>query len=176
MIYGNAPVEALIAAVADAGYQATLNQAGANFPKTQPLAKSPEQPETDSAAICEIPAQESDLGEQPDISPSDDSIQLLLDGMTCASCVNKVQKALNSVPGVENARVNLAERSALVTGTAQPAALIAAVENAGYGAEIIQDEAERRARQQQVADANMRRFRWQSALALALGIPVMIWG
>ncbi|WP_204266608.1 cation transporter, partial [Escherichia coli] len=80
------------------------------------------------------------------------------------------------VPGVENARVNLAERSALVTGTAQPAALIAAVENAGYGAEIIQDEAERRARQQQVADANMRRFRWQSALALALGIPVMIWG
>ncbi|EOD2821310.1 TPA: copper-exporting P-type ATPase CopA [Providencia stuartii] len=176
VIYGNAPVEALIAAVADAGYQATLNQASANFPKTQPLAKSPEQPETDSAAICEIPAQESDLGEQPDISPSDDSIQLLLDGMTCASCVNKVQKALNSVPGVENARVNLAERSALVTGTAQPAALIAAVENAGYGAEIIQDEAERRARQQQVADANMRRFRWQSALALALGIPVMIWG
>ncbi len=57
----------------------------------------------------------------------DDSIQLLLDGMTCASCVNKVKKALNSVPGVENARVSLTERSALVTRTAGPNDLIDAV-------------------------------------------------
>ncbi|MEQ4691939.1 copper-exporting P-type ATPase CopA [Providencia manganoxydans] len=175
-VRGTASAEALIAAVVAAGYQATLSQKENASPKTEPLTTPIEQPETDSAAICDIPAQQADLGEQPEISPSDDSVQLLLDGMTCASCVNKVQKALSSVPGVENARVNLAERSALVTGTAQPAALIAAVEKAGYGAEIIQDETERRERQQQVADANMRRFRWQSALALALGIPVMIWG
>ncbi|MEY0231564.1 copper-exporting P-type ATPase CopA [Providencia manganoxydans] len=175
-VRGTASAEALIAAVVAAGYQATLSQEEAASPKTEPLTTPTEQPEADSAAICDIPAQQADLGEQPEISSSDDSVQLLLDGMTCASCVNKVQKALSSVPGVENARVNLAERSALVTGTAQPAALIAAVEKAGYGAEIIQDETERRERQQQVADANMRRFRWQSALALALGIPVMIWG
>lgn len=175
-VYGNANEEALIAAVVAASYQATLSQKGDIHPKTEPLTTATEQTETDSAAICDIPAQAPDLGEQPDISPADDSIQLLLDGMTCASCVNKVQKALNSVSGVENARVNLAERSALVTGTALPADLIAAVVKAGYGAEIIQDETKRRERQQQVADANMRRFRWQSALALALGIPVMIWG
>lgn len=173
VVRGTASVDALIAAVQAAGYQATENE---SHPKTEPLSTTTEQPEADSAAICEIPAQESDLGEQPEISPMDDSIQLLLDGMTCASCVNKVQKALNSVPGVENARVNLAERSALVTGTAEPNDLIDAVVKAGYGAEIIQDEAKRRERQQEVAQANMRRFRWQSALALALGIPVMVWG
>ncbi|AWS52633.1 MULTISPECIES: copper-exporting P-type ATPase CopA [Providencia] len=173
VVQGTASAESLIAAVQAAGYQATV---GESHPKTEPLSTTTEQPEADSAAICEIPAQESDLGEQPEISPMDDSVQLLLDGMTCASCVNKVQKALNSVPGVENARVNLAERSALVTGTAEPNDLIAAVVKAGYGAEIIQDEAKRRERQQEVAQANMRRFRWQSALALALGIPVMVWG
>ncbi|WP_204266242.1 cation transporter, partial [Escherichia coli] len=80
------------------------------------------------------------------------------------------------VDGVENARVNLAERSALVTGHASAEALIAAVEKAGYGAELIQDDAKRRERQQEVAVANMKRFRWQAALALAVGIPVMIWG
>ncbi|HHR5901404.1 TPA: copper-exporting P-type ATPase CopA [Providencia alcalifaciens] len=175
-VYGTASAADLIAAVDAAGFKAELAQSGISSPKTEPLKTSIEQPETSSAAICDIPAQESDVGEQPEIAVTDDSIQLLLDGMTCASCVSKVQKALNSVPGVENARVNLAERSALVTGTAKPDALVEAVVKAGYGAEIIQDEAKRRERQQEVAQANMRRFRWQSALALALGIPVMIWG
>ncbi|HHR6453827.1 TPA: copper-exporting P-type ATPase CopA [Providencia alcalifaciens] len=175
-VYGTASAADLIAAVDAAGFKAELAQSGISSPKTEPLKTSIEQPETGSAAICDIPAQESDVGEQPEIAVTDDSIQLLLDGMTCASCVNKVQKALNSVPGVENARVNLAERSALVTGTAKPDDLVEAVVKAGYGAEIIQDEAKRRERQQEVAQANMRRFRWQSALALALGIPVMIWG
>lgn len=175
-VYGTASAADLIAAVDAAGFKAELAQSGISSPKTEPLKTSIEQPETSSAAICDIPAQESDVSEQPEIAVTDDSIQLLLDGMTCASCVSKVQKALNSVPGVENARVNLAERSALVTGTAKPDDLVEAVVKAGYGAEIIQDEAKRRERQQEVAQANMRRFRWQSALALALGIPVMIWG
>jgi Cu+-exporting ATPase len=96
--------------------------------------------------------------------------------MSCASCVSKVQSALQSVPGVEQARVNLAERSALITGGADPQALVAAVEKAGYGAEMIQDETERRERQQLTAQANMKRFRWQAALGLALGIPLMAWG
>ncbi|MBF0693001.1 copper-exporting P-type ATPase CopA [Providencia alcalifaciens] len=175
-VYGTASAADLIAAVDAAGFKAELAQSGISSPKTEPLKTSIEQPETGSAAVCDIPAQESDVGEQPEIAVTDDSIQLLLDGMTCASCVSKVQKALNRVPGVENARVNLAERSALVTGTAKPDDLVEAVVKAGYGAEIIQDEAKRRERQQEVAQANMRRFRWQSALALALGIPVMIWG
>lgn len=96
--------------------------------------------------------------------------------MSCASCVSRVQHALQEVDGVSQARVNLAERSALVLGSAQPQSLIEAVTRAGYGAEIIEDDVKRREKQQQSAQAAVRRFRWQAALALALGIPLMLWG
>ncbi|MDR0218819.1 MAG: copper-exporting P-type ATPase CopA [Enterobacteriaceae bacterium] len=186
-ITGNADSDDLIAAVVDAGYQAELAQENNfskedSFPKNKPLTASitKEAPEFLAAAMNSTPATQpakvADTNNTTIRTNGDDSIQLLLDGMSCASCVSKVQKALQSVQGVENARVNLAERSALVTGTAAPEALIDAVVKAGYGAEIILDETERRERQQQVAQANMRRFRWQSALALIVGVPVMIWG
>lgn len=58
-------------------------------------------------------------------------------GMTCASCVFHVEKALSAVPGVEQAHVNLATETAEVKGgTLNPEALIRAVENAGYGASV----------------------------------------
>ncbi len=167
-VYGDAAPEALIAAVEDAGYHASL--AGAvTSPKTEPLTESvPVLPETQATASSPLPATSN--------GDDDDSVQLLLSGMSCASCVSKVQNALQSVSCVDQARVNLAERSALITGSADPQALVAAVEKAGYGAEMIQDETERRERQQQTAQANMKRFRWQAALGLALGIPLMAWG
>ncbi|HEK1830376.1 TPA: copper-exporting P-type ATPase CopA [Proteus mirabilis] len=174
-VTGTANTESVITAIQDAGYDAKL--AGANHPKTEPLTQTDAPLEASSAAICDIPVEEAILyNNNADISIDDDSTQLLIDGMTCASCVSKVQKALQSVSGVENARVNLAERSALVTGHVNHDDLINAVEKAGYGAEIIQDDVKRRERQQEVAVANMKRFRWQAALALVVGIPVMVWG
>ncbi|PRD17254.1 copper-exporting P-type ATPase CopA [Pantoea coffeiphila] len=163
-VTGSASAEALIAAVEGAGYHATLS-ADDSHPKPDPLTESEPQPEALTAAVSQLPA--SDAG---------DSYQLLIDGMSCASCVGRVQNALQNVPGVSQARVNLAERSALVLGTASPQTLIDAVSNAGYAAEIIEDETERREKQQQSAQIATRRFRWQAALALALGIPLMGWG
>ena len=96
--------------------------------------------------------------------------------MSCASCVSRVQNALQAVPGVAQARVNLAERTALVMGSASAAELVQAVEKAGYCAEAIEDDAERRERQQETAIATMKRFRWQAIVALLVGIPVMVWG
>ena len=96
--------------------------------------------------------------------------------MSCASCVSRVQNALAAVPGVSQARVNLAERTALVMGSASAAELVQAVEKAGYGAEAIEDDLERRERQQETAVATMKRFRWQAIVALLIGIPVMGWG
>ncbi len=68
------------------------------------------------------------------------SLQLPIEGMTCASCVSRVEKALRKVPGVLDASVNLATEAASVTvaGRAaevapQVAALEAAVRRAGYG-------------------------------------------
>lgn len=65
------------------------------------------------------------------------STSLQIDGMSCASCVARVEKALMRVPGVMRAEVNLATESATVTVAARSvdeAALIAAVERAGYQA------------------------------------------
>ncbi|CNE67612.1 copper exporting ATPase [Yersinia nurmii] len=174
-VYGQADANALIAAVENAGYQATLAQEN-TVPKTEPLAHAT-QPEPESlAAASSLPATENTTAAAPTDGDDPDSVQLLLTGMSCASCVSKVQKALQSVDGVQVARVNLAERSALVTGSPNNSALIAAVEKAGYGAEIIEDEAERRERQQEMSQANMKRFQWQAALGLLLGIPLMAWG
>jgi Cu+-exporting ATPase len=61
------------------------------------------------------------------------SMSLLLTGLTCASCVARVERALRAVPGVTDARVNLASETAQVDGESTPASLTAAVERAGYG-------------------------------------------
>ncbi len=65
-------------------------------------------------------------------APSQAPLSLPVTGMTCAACVGRVERALRAVPGVTGATVNLATERAEVTGTAPPAALIAAVEKAGY--------------------------------------------
>lgn len=55
-------------------------------------------------------------------------------GMTCASCVARVEKAIRTVPGVASASVNLATEKATVafTGKPDPQAVIAAIDRAGY--------------------------------------------
>ncbi|MCF4166224.1 cadmium-translocating P-type ATPase [Zavarzinia compransoris] len=65
---------------------------------------------------------------------------LRIEGMTCASCVARVEKALKAVPGVADATVNLATEIARVAGDAPTAALIEAVEDAGYDATPATDE------------------------------------
>lgn len=66
-----------------------------------------------------------------------DRIELAIEGMTCASCVARVEKALMKVEGVSEAQVNLATETAWVKAShAQIPALIAEVEKAGYQATI----------------------------------------
>ncbi len=160
-VTGTASAEQLIETIKQAGYDASVSH-----PKAKPLAESSIPSEALTAVSEALPAATAD---------DDDSQQLLLSGMSCASCVTRVQNALQSVPGVTQARVNLAERTALVMGSASPQDLVQAVE-AGYGAEAIEDDAKRRERQQETAVATTKRFRWQAIVALAVGIPVMVWG
>ena len=160
-VTGSASAEAPIETIKQAGYGAELSH-----PKAKPLAESSIPSEALTAVSSELPAATAD----------DESQQLLLSGMSCASCVSRVQNALQSVPGVTQARVNLAERTALVMGSASAAELVQAVEKAGYGAEAIEDDQQRRERQQETAIATMKRFRWQAIVALLVGVPVMVWG
>jgi P-type Cu+ transporter len=86
------------------------------------------------------------------------SIELPITGMTCASCVRNVERALQKQPGVLSVNVNLATEKATLTylpGSIRRSDLIKAVENAGYGvldlssAEAPED-AERAARQAEI--------------------------
>ena len=62
-------------------------------------------------------------------------ITIEIKGMTCGHCVGAVREALQGVPGVEKVLdVNLKSGEATVQGTADPAALVKAVEEEGYKA------------------------------------------
>ena len=67
---------------------------------------------------------------------------LAVEGMTCASCVGRVEKALKRVPGVTDAAVNLATERAHVTGHGIDAeTLVAAVDRTGFHASpIVEDQ------------------------------------
>ncbi len=60
--------------------------------------------------------------------------QYLVTGMSCAACSARVEKAVKAVPGVTSCAVSLLTNSMGVEGSASPAAIMEAVEKAGYGA------------------------------------------
>ena len=60
--------------------------------------------------------------------------QFTVTGMSCAACQARVEKAVSGVPGVTSCSVSLLTNSMGVEGTASPAEIVRAVENAGYGA------------------------------------------
>ena len=107
------------------------------------------------------------------------SLEVAIEGMTCASCVGRVEKALKSVPGVTNAVVNLATEKATIQGSAAAAALVAAIENAGYDAKLIagssaasgQAEADERAEKK---DVERRELTRDFTIAAVLTAPVFI--
>ena len=62
--------------------------------------------------------------------------QYTVTGMHCAACSASVEKAVKKVPGVTSCAVSLLTNSMGVEGTAEPAAVIKAVKDAGYGASV----------------------------------------
>ena len=62
--------------------------------------------------------------------------QYQVTGMSCAACSGRVEKAVSGVPGVTSCSVSLLTNSMGVEGTASPADIIRAVEDAGYGASL----------------------------------------
>ena len=98
-----------------------------------------------------------------------DTARLRLEGMTCASCVGRVERALAAVPGVLSASVNLATEQAEVTrmkGTASARELLAAVQGAGYTAHDL-------AASPAVAPARSQGG-WRVAVAALLSAPLML--
>src|SRR5690554_2484342 len=102
-------------------------------------------------------------------------VSLAVEGMSCASCVGRVERALQAVPGVEAAAVNLATERATVRGTAAAQALVDAIGAAGYRASAI-DPAAPAAGDAAAArrDAGRRALGRDVLVAAALALPVFV--
>lgn len=100
-------------------------------------------------------------------------IELSIDGMTCASCVARVEKALKKVPGVQQANVNLATEQAWVEADTTVSAdkLIQAIRKAGYDAQLqtttTTEQADQKASEQQQLKRDL-------IISLVLAIPVFV--
>ncbi len=103
------------------------------------------------------------------------SVELSIEGMSCASCVGSVERALKTVPGVSEAAVNLATERATIKGSADAASLIAAVESAGYEAKIISaDQGDEDAERAEKKDAERRELTRDFTVAAILTTPVFL--
>lgn len=104
------------------------------------------------------------------------AIRLEIEGMTCASCVGRVEKSLLKVPGVVAAEVNLATESAqvrLLESIADRQALMAAVARAGYQ---VRQQAEQAEKTGMVAESVSKAPGdwWPVAIAAALSLPLVL--
>ncbi|MDY4281255.1 MAG: heavy metal translocating P-type ATPase [[Pasteurella] mairii] len=153
--------QVLIDAIVEAGYQAKL---GEDSPKPNQLPKTDNISQNPDPAVVEAH------------SEAQDQVMLLLEGLSCVACVNRVEKALYQVPQVSKVQINLAEQTALVFGKGEVADMISAVQQAGYGAELLEDEQTRREKQQQQIQYEIRLRRRQGIIALGFGAILMLWG
>jgi len=113
-----------------------------------------------------------DAVQQAGYSVPQQSLELSIDGMTCASCVGRVERALAKVAGVKSVSVNLAnERAHLeLLGQIDPQTLIAAVTKAGYNASVWEVEHPPTDTQHQ----RLHRERWVLIMAIALALPLVL--
>lgn len=104
------------------------------------------------------------------------NLELSIDGMTCASCVGRVERALGKIAGVKSVSVNLAnERAHLeLLGQIDPQTLIAAVTKAGYTASVWEAEHPSTDNQQQRLHRERRALIIAIALALPLVLPMLL--
>jgi len=106
--------------------------------------------------------------EKAGYSVGEQTLRLQIGGMTCASCVTRVEKALKQVSGVASASVNLATETAeikLASRDTSVEALVAAVEKAGYTA---------RAAAAEPPSTAASRDGWRVVLAVALSAPLAL--
>ncbi|WP_043739502.1 heavy metal translocating P-type ATPase [Thioalkalivibrio nitratireducens] len=109
--------------------------------------------------------------------PGSEEIRLVVGGMSCASCVGRVEDALRALPGVLEADVNLAAETARVRylpALVAPADLLAAVDAAGYDASLPEAGPDPVDRERSARAAEHRSLKRSLTLAAALTLPIFV--
>jgi Cu+-exporting ATPase len=99
--------------------------------------------------------------------------QFALHNVRCAGCVRSVEKSLNSTEDIQDFAINFADRTASVQTDADPSVVIRAVEAAGYGADLMQDQDDYEKRAEQEREAYRLTLR-KSLVALTAGGVLML--
>ncbi|MCQ2240043.1 heavy metal translocating P-type ATPase [Treponema sp.] len=95
-------------------------------------------------------------------------------GMSCAACVARIEKAVNSVEGVSSCSVNLLTNSMGVEGSADSSLIIKAVENAGYGAFPVGDEKSGSENKElKISNGEVSKLRKRLVASVLLLVPLM---
>ena len=103
-----------------------------------------------------------------------EALELDIEGMSCAACVGRVEKALKAVPGVTEAVVNLATERATVRGVASVQDLIAAVDKVGYEASPVDTGMQADEEAAEKKDAERAELKRDLTLAAVLALPVFV--
>ncbi|VBF05952.1 heavy metal translocating P-type ATPase [Burkholderia pseudomallei] len=147
--------QTLVAAVEQAGYRANVVRDARAEAAPKPAACPFEDAARSAAPAAAFAVDESSAASPERVATQ--SFELDIAGMTCASCVGRVEKALAQVPGVVRATVNLATEKAAVDADADAhvdtARLIDAVKRAGYRASPVSDPASALAPSPEIAAA-----------------------
>jgi len=181
----------LVAAVADAGYRvggtaapttgppANVVQIGGVGAPAPPAAPTPREKASNSSATLTPLAPSAPKKPSPQHQHAPDrehELLLNVEGMTCASCVSRVEKALAKVPGVKAARANLATNQAAVEfdgETPDMEHLKHAVARAGYTATEAGQGHDEHAHHAQYSEQELARWRWRLLLGVALLVPLV---
>lgn len=179
------------------GYQAKqLESAAFETEKTVTSTEATATPKAEQS----IPPLEEPTPQVEEASDSSTALHFLISGMTCASCVSSVEKAIASHPQITRAQVNLAEQTAwayleknsfennnleesnLEKNNLEQAneniaeQVIQQVKAAGYQAERIQNDDQMREQQQAQFNKTQKSHRNSAAAGIVIGVPLMLWG
>ncbi|UJF20365.1 heavy metal translocating P-type ATPase (plasmid) [Vibrio sp. SS-MA-C1-2] len=127
-----------------------------------------------------IPKKQIEPEQQPQADLPKEAIYFTISGMTCASCVATVEKAIMSVNGVSRAQVNLAERTASVILENQSKSVAKQIEDAvngiGYSAKLTEDLHTQQQQQKAELEKELAHHKRAAIWGILVGALLMLWG
>ncbi|MDI3326308.1 heavy metal translocating P-type ATPase [Pontibacterium granulatum] len=102
---------------------------------------------------------------------------LIIENAACSSCVEKIERTLSNVPGVDHVSMNFAQKIVVITGTPNDDHLLNALESIGYTGHVADPNKHDVLTEQEHADTTYyKRLMKEAVIALSLGTPLMVYG